>query len=68
MSRCTEERVRTTQDPFVENSLDTIHVRADFAETARLLRVTAKGPPLHDDETGVAGRPTSCVLTTVITL
>lgn len=38
------------EDPFVEGSLDTIRVRADFAENARLLQMSAKGGPLYDME------------------
>ena len=38
------------QDPFVEGSLDTVRVRADFAENARLLQLEAKGGPLYDTE------------------
>lgn len=34
----------------MEGSLDTIRVRADFAENARLLQLEAKGGPLYDME------------------
>jgi hypothetical protein len=52
----------------VEGSLDTIRVRPDFADLQRMLRLTAKGGPLFDDDAAAAddNRPASGVLSVVV--
>ncbi len=49
----------------MEGSLDTIRVRGDMAETMRILRLTAKGGPLFDDD-AAGNRPTSGILSVVV--
>jgi hypothetical protein len=53
------------QDPFVEGSLDTIRVRSDMAENGRLLKMTAKGGPLFDDD-AAGSRPESGIMSIVV--
>ncbi len=49
----------------MEGSLDTIRVRSDMAENGRLLKMTAKGGPLFDDD-AAGSRPESGIMSIVV--